>query len=60
MAQIKRNMMGDASLDFEEITRKGLEIDPENYETIIDTLGIHNNELVLMQGGISARRLKLS
>ena len=35
MAQIKRNMMGDASLDFEEITRKGLEIDPENYETII-------------------------
>ena len=35
MAQIKRNMMGDASLDFEEITRKGLELDPENYETII-------------------------
>jgi tetratricopeptide (TPR) repeat protein len=35
MAQIKRNMMGDTSLDFEEITRKGLELDPENYETII-------------------------
>jgi adenylate cyclase len=35
MAQIKRNMMGDVSLDFEEITRKGLELDPENYETII-------------------------
>jgi len=35
MAQIKRNMMGNASLDFEEITRKGLELDPENYETII-------------------------
>ena len=35
MAQIKRNMMGNTSLDFEEITRKGLELDPENYETII-------------------------
>ena len=35
MAQIKRNMMGDTSLDFEEITRRGLELDPENYETII-------------------------
>ena len=35
MAQIKRNMMGDITLDFEEITRKGLVLDPENYETII-------------------------
>jgi tetratricopeptide (TPR) repeat protein len=35
MAQIKRNMMGDISMDFEEITRKGLKLDPENYETLI-------------------------
>ena len=35
MAQIKRNMMGDISMDFEAVTRKGLKIDPENYETII-------------------------
>ena len=35
MAQIKRKMMGATSLDFEEITRKGLELDAENYETII-------------------------
>ena len=32
----------------------------EDFEAIIDTLGIHNHELVLMQGGMSARRLKLS
>ena len=35
MAQIKRNMMGDYSMDFEEETRKGFKSDPENYETII-------------------------
>ncbi len=35
LAQIKTNMMGESSFDFEGITRKGLQIDPENYETII-------------------------
>ena len=35
MAQIKRNMMGDNSIDFEGVTRKGFKSDPENYETII-------------------------
>ena len=29
IAQIKRNMMGDNSIDFEGVTRKGLRSDPE-------------------------------
>jgi tetratricopeptide (TPR) repeat protein len=35
MAQIKRNMMGDISMDFEGVTREGFKSDSENYETII-------------------------